>query len=131
MDALARDLNIPEWNNSPIAQPRRKMTVDAIGWTNLGPSLYAHYFRGPTEVKSVKLGALTGDCTDLKKRVRQFPFKNVKPGRWTVYFSTTASLRQAQRRATDRLPRPRTQVALDAVGERVSRDRGSPTALGG
>jgi hypothetical protein len=84
------DLNIPEWNNSRIAQPRRKMTVDAIGWTSLGPTLYAHYFRGQTKVKSVKLGALTGDCKDLKTRVRQFPFKNVKPGRWTVYFSTTA-----------------------------------------
>lgn len=83
-------VNVPEWNNSSIAQPRRKMTVDAAGWTNLGRSLYAHYFRGSTEVKSVKLGALTGDCKDLKTRVRQFPFKNVKPGRWTVYFSTTA-----------------------------------------
>jgi hypothetical protein len=84
------DINIPEWNNSPFAQPRRKMTVDAAGWTGLGPTLYAHYFRGQTKVKSVKFGALTGDCKDLKKRVRQFPFKNVKPGRWTVYFSTTA-----------------------------------------
>jgi hypothetical protein len=83
-------VNVPEWNNSSIAQPRRKMTVDALGWTRLGPSLYAHYFRGSTKVKSVKLGALTGDCKDLKKRVRQFPFKNVKPGRWSVYFSTTA-----------------------------------------
>ena len=84
------DVDVPEWNNSPIAQPRRKMTVNAMGWTGLGPSLYAHYFRGSTQVKTVKLGALTGDCKDLTKRVRQFPFKNVKAGRWTVYFSSTA-----------------------------------------
>jgi hypothetical protein len=83
-------VRVPEWNTSNIANPRRKMTIDATGWTNLGPSLYAHYFRSSTKVKSVKLGALTGDCKDLKKRVRQFPFKEVKPGQWTVYFSTTA-----------------------------------------
>jgi hypothetical protein len=83
-------VRIPEWNTSSVANPRRKMTVDALGWTNLGPSLYAHYFRGSTKVKSVKLGALTGDCRDLKTRVRQFPFKGVKPGQWTVDFSTTA-----------------------------------------
>jgi len=84
------DLDIAEWNNSAIAQPKRKMTVEATGWTGLGPSLYAHYFRGQTKVKSVKLGALGGDCKDLKTKVRQFPFKNVRPGRWTVYFSSTA-----------------------------------------
>jgi hypothetical protein len=90
---LARwDLDIPEWNNSSVAQPRRKMRVDAVGWTNLGASLYAHYFRGSTKVKTVKLGALTGDCKELHKRVRQFPFKAVKPGQWKVYFSTTAAL---------------------------------------
>jgi hypothetical protein len=85
----AWQVTVPEWDNSPVAKPGRKMTVDATGWTNLGPSLFAHYFRDATEVKAVKLGTLTGDCRDLKTRVRQFPFKAVKPGKWTVYFSTT------------------------------------------
>ena len=85
-------VDVPEWNTARVAlgDPRRKMTVDAYGWTNLGPSLYAHYYRGSTQVRSVKIGALTGDCKTLRKRVRQFPFKAVKPGLWTVYFSTTA-----------------------------------------
>jgi hypothetical protein len=85
-------VDVPQWNTSAIAvaKPGRKITVDAYGWTNLGPSLFIHYFRGSTHVKTFKLGALTGDCKDLRTRVRQFPFKNVKPGSWTVYFSTTA-----------------------------------------
>jgi hypothetical protein len=85
-------VDVAEWDGTRVAtaKPGTKMTVSAMGWTGLGPSLYAHYVRGSTEVKAVKLGALTGPCRDLsRRRVRQFPFKAVKPGKWTVYFSTT------------------------------------------
>ena len=52
-------------------------------------TLYAHYYRNLKRVKSVTIGALTGDCHDLRKRVRQFPFANAKSGNWRVYFTGT------------------------------------------
>jgi hypothetical protein len=65
------------------------MVVDTYGWTSAGTTLYAHYYRGGKRIKDVKIGALRGDCGDLRKRVKQFPFRNVRPGRWTVYFTGT------------------------------------------
>jgi hypothetical protein len=85
-------LNVPQWEGDGIANPRRTMTVEALGWTDLGPTLYAHYFHAGTRVKTVRIGRLTGDCRDLRKRVHQFPFKAVAAGRWAVYFSTTRRL---------------------------------------
>ena len=37
-------------------------------------------------VKSVRVGRLTGPCGALKKRFRQFAFKPVPKGTYTVYF---------------------------------------------
>jgi hypothetical protein len=71
---------------------RGAMVIDTYGWTSEGPSLYAHYYRGRALIKDVKVGALGGPCGDLRKRVRQFPFRGVRPGRWTVYFSATRRL---------------------------------------
>jgi hypothetical protein len=73
------------------ARPGRSMLVDAYGWT-WGTSLYAHYYRGRTAVKTVRLGALRGSCGDMRKRVLQFPFRRPRRGRWTVAFSATRSL---------------------------------------
>jgi len=70
-------------------KPRGHMVVDAYGWTFLDPTLWAHYFRRGSLVKTVRIGTLTGPCRDLRKRVRQFPFRRVRPGIWSVFFSTT------------------------------------------
>lgn len=85
------ELEIEEWAAGNV-KPGGAMTVDAYGWTSAGSSLYAHYYRGRTPVKHARLGALTGACGDLRRRVRQFPFRRVRPGRWTVFFSTTRKL---------------------------------------
>lgn len=74
------------------ARPGRSMVIDTTGWTSAGGTLHAHYFRRRTPVGVMRIGTLTGDCGDLRKKVRQFPFKHVRPGRWTVYFSGTAVL---------------------------------------
>jgi hypothetical protein len=84
-------VKIPEWA-SRTGDPARSMTVDTYGWTGGHANLYAHYYRGSTRIRSVKIGALTGPCGNLKKKVKQFPFKGVKAGEWRVFFSDTAVL---------------------------------------
>jgi hypothetical protein len=68
------------------------MTIDTYGWTTEAGTLYAHYYRGSTHLKSVRIGATAGNCGNLKKKVSQFPFKKVKAGAYTLYLSRTASL---------------------------------------
>jgi hypothetical protein len=87
----AWDIRIAQWANR-TADPARSMTIDTFGWTVDGPTLYAHYYRGTRHVRTVRLGALTGACGNLRKRVRQFPFRRVKAGEWRVFFSGTAVL---------------------------------------
>jgi hypothetical protein len=84
-------VRIPQWANR-TANPARKMTIDTFGWTMSGKVLYAHYYRGTTRIRTVRIGALTGPCGDLKRTVPQFPFKRVKAGEWRVFFSATAVL---------------------------------------
>jgi hypothetical protein len=87
---------IPEWSKRiSLADPSKSMLVDTYGWTTAGRSVYAHYYRATTFIRTAKLGALTGPCGDFKRRVRQFPFKKVKPGEWSVFISTSAVLNKA------------------------------------
>ncbi|HEY7010613.1 MAG TPA: hypothetical protein VH395_16810 [Jatrophihabitantaceae bacterium] len=87
---------IPEWRKSvSAADPAKSMLVDTYGWTTAGKNVYAHYYRGTTFVKAVKLGALTGPCGNFKKRVKQFPFKKVQAGEWSVFISSSAILNKA------------------------------------
>jgi hypothetical protein len=87
-------LRIKEWSDH-VAKPGRSMTIDTYGWTTESGTLYAHYYRGTTHVKSVRIGATTGDCGNLKVKVPQFPVKKVKAGAYTLYVSRTASLDKA------------------------------------
>ena len=84
-------LQIKEWAGH-AAKPGRQMTIDTYGWTTESGTLYAHYYRGSTHLKSVRIGATTGACGNLKKKIPQFPFKKVKAGEYTLYVSRTASL---------------------------------------
>jgi hypothetical protein len=87
----AWDVSIKEWAGH-AAHPGRSMTVDTYGWTTASGTLYAHYYRGTTFLKSTRIGATTGPCGDLRKKMPQFPFKRVKAGRYTVFFSPTQVL---------------------------------------
>lgn len=85
------DVDIAAWDDGR-ASSRGSMVIDTYGWTSAASTLYAHYYRNFKRVRTVRVGALTGPCRDLRKRVRQFPFANVKAGLWTVYFSGTRVL---------------------------------------
>ena len=87
----AWDVSIKEWAGH-VAHPGRSMTVDTYGWTTASGPLYAHYYRGTTHIKTTRIGTTTGPCGNLRKRVPQFPFKRVKAGRWSVFFSPTQAL---------------------------------------
>ena len=73
------------WMNGR-ADPRRVVHLRAFGWTQ-EKTLWAHYFLGTKRIKSVRIGALQGACGDLTKRIRQFPFRPVAAGAWTIRFT--------------------------------------------
>ena len=103
-------LRIREWSDH-VAKPGRQMTIDTYGWTTESGTLYAHYYRGTTPLKSVRIGATTGDCGNLKKKVPQFPMKKVKAGEYTLYVSRTASFDKAH----DAWLRMKTRVSKSAA----------------
>jgi hypothetical protein len=80
------DATAAAWESTRRGDPRASTRVTAVGWTPYR-TLWAHYFRGTTRVRSVRIGALTGPCRDLTRTVRQFPFRPVPAGTWRVYFS--------------------------------------------
>jgi hypothetical protein len=83
-------INVAKWNRDD-ATAKRGQTVKLVtrGWTILGPTVYAHYIRGGKAVHSQKIGALTGDCGDLTKKFKAFPFE-AKVGTYAVRFSASA-----------------------------------------
>ena len=77
------------WNTDGPARgrPGKVSTIEASGYVNeIGASLYAHYVLRGEAVKSVRVGRLTGPCGALKKHFRQFAFKPVPKGTYSVYF---------------------------------------------
>ena len=85
------DLTVSRWSDSTSrAKPGRRTRVEAVGWVGSSTTtLFAHYLRGRRLAKTVRIGALTGDCGDLTARMREFPFKPVKRGAYRVVFDTT------------------------------------------
>jgi hypothetical protein len=82
------DLLILPWETmGPAAgKPKRVVTMRTYGWTSLSGTLYAHYVRRGRLVHTVPLGRLRGPCGDLTRKMRQFPFRPVPAGRYTVQF---------------------------------------------
>jgi hypothetical protein len=79
------DVLADAWMNGR-GDPRRIVHLRAFGWTH-EKTLWAHYFLGTKRIKSVRIGALQGACGDLTKRIRQFPFRPVAAGAWTIRFT--------------------------------------------
>jgi hypothetical protein len=69
--------------------PRKLTRFSAYGFEGLGPVLYAHYFLRGKLKKTVRVGALAGDCGNLTKKMRQFPFRPVPPGDYRIDFDTS------------------------------------------
>jgi hypothetical protein len=81
------DVFVAPWDSHKV-DPKKVTTFRAYGFEGLGPVLYAHYFLKGKLKKTVRLGALTGDCGNLTKKMKQFPFRPVPPGNYRVDFDT-------------------------------------------
>lgn len=68
------------------ANPRALTTFKVIGWEPLR-RVYAHYFLKGKRLKTVEIGPVSGPCGDLTKRLRQFPFRPVPAGHYSIRFS--------------------------------------------
>jgi hypothetical protein len=66
--------------------PRALTTFKVVGWEPLR-KIYAHYFLKGRRLKTVEIGSVSGPCGDLTKKLRQFPFRPVPAGRYTIRFS--------------------------------------------
>jgi hypothetical protein len=66
--------------------PKASSDFIGVGWEPFR-RIWAHYFLANKRVRSIRIGAVSGPCGDLAKRIRQFPFRPVRPGEWSVYFS--------------------------------------------
>src|SRR4051794_11225149 len=82
---------IRPWNTDgpAIGHPGRLILIDVSGYIGEPRVLYAHYVLRGEQAAVVRVGRLRGPCASLKRRVRQFPFKPVRRGTYSVYFDTT------------------------------------------
>jgi hypothetical protein len=82
------DFFVDAWDSRKV-DPRKTTTFTAYGFEGLGPVVYAHYVLGGKLKKTVRIGALSGDCGNLSKTMKQFPFRPVPAGDWRVDFDTS------------------------------------------
>ena len=80
-------VRVGPWLNGH-ADPRALTTFKIIGWEPYR-KVYAHYFLKGKRVKTIEVGSVTGPCGDLTRKMRQFPFRPVPAGRYTVRFTGT------------------------------------------
>ena len=71
------------------ASPRALTTFKVIGWEPFR-RVYAHYFLNGKRIKTVSIGAVSGPCGDMTKKIRQFPFRPVPAGRYRIRFTGTS-----------------------------------------
>ena len=79
------------WNTRGAApgRPGKVSQIEASGYLHeIGKDLYAHYALRGEHVGTVRVDRLKGPCGQLKRRFRQFPFKPVRRGTYSVYFDT-------------------------------------------
>jgi hypothetical protein len=91
VDVSQWEINVQRWRGSTArGKQGRRTKVDARGWIGTASTtLYAHYLRGRKLVKTVRVGALSGNCADFAGRMKEFAFKRVKAGNYRVVFDTT------------------------------------------
>jgi hypothetical protein len=69
---------------------RKPMRVDAYGFTRaIGKTLYVQYRKHGKVLKAVKLGRLADDCGDRKKTLRRGLPRGLRPGSYTLMFTTS------------------------------------------
>lgn len=74
----------------PFITPGRVL-YKALGFT-YGPNLYVHYLKGRRQrhVATRLIGPVHGACGRLRKRVRMFLFRPVRPATYTLVFDNSA-----------------------------------------
>jgi hypothetical protein len=82
------DVFVGPWLNGNVT-PRALTTFRVFGWEPFR-RVYAHYFLNGRRIKTVALGAVSGPCGDMTKKVRQFPFRPVPAGRYRIRFTGTS-----------------------------------------
>jgi len=92
------DFRVRAWDANHF-NPRQKTTFTARG---LGsgvkpePDLYIAYALHGRIVKRVRLGALKGPCGNLRRTMRQFPFRPVAAGSYSIYLAPTKASKPDQ-----------------------------------
>jgi hypothetical protein len=82
------DAWVPLWNRG-IGKPGRRARFALTGFTlETGRTVYVHYVRNGRLRKTVAVGQVKGACGDLFKSVKQFPFRPVPAGRWSMKVDT-------------------------------------------
>ena len=84
------DVFVAPWDRKQV-DPRKTITVSAYGYEP-ATKLWAHYVLHGKRVKTVYVGALTGPCGDAVKHMREFPFRPVPAGTYSVYFQGSQTL---------------------------------------
>lgn len=79
------DVLVTPWRQHR-GEPGRRVRLHAYGWEPM-TTLWAHYLHGGRTLADVRIGALTGPCGDLSRTIREFPFRPVPAGSYTIYFS--------------------------------------------
>lgn len=83
-------IDVAPWDSHQV-DPRKTVVVAAAGYEP-ATKLWAHYVLNGKRVKSVLVGSLNGPCGDLTKHMREFPFRPVRAGNYTVYFTGSQQL---------------------------------------
>jgi hypothetical protein len=126
--AATVNLTFSRWNiligtpGGAAPVPRARIRFRAVGWTaDIGKPLYVHYIRGRTDVRSVRLGVLTGPCGNVTKTLqRAFPFRPVRPGQYRFLFNASQTNPNKQPRIVTRLITVRKKDAIPARAARVA-----------
>ena len=80
--------------NGPPPRARKPMRVAAYGFTRaIGRTLYVQYRKHAKVLKAVKLGRLGGECGDRNKTLRRGLPRGLRPGRYTLMFTTSLACR--------------------------------------
>jgi hypothetical protein len=74
-------------------EPGRRLRLNVVGFTGQsGNPVFLHYVRGGQRRATVRIGVLSGPCGDVERTLpRAFPRRIVRPGKWTLVFSTSAT----------------------------------------
>jgi hypothetical protein len=80
----------PWYRRVPVGHPRRMASFVTFGWAwATGHTLYAHYVLRGRVVHTAPVGFLHAPCGDARTTMREFPFRPVPAGAYTVQFDAT------------------------------------------